>query len=62
MARSPGITDRLPEMAHAIEQIDELTTLDRLDEQSIRQMQTANLVFHMTVLEACGNGFVGFTC
>jgi len=33
-----------------------------LDEPAIYEMQAANKVFYTTILEACGNDYVGFTC
>ena len=62
MAQSPTRADRLPDMAKAIQTIDELTKRGRLDEPDIYEMQAANKVFHSTSLEACGNDYVGFTC
>ena len=62
MAQSPTRADRLPNMAGAIRVIDNLTSQGRLDEDAIHQMQAANKVFHTTMLEACGNDYVNFTC
>ncbi len=62
MAQSPGKTSRLPALADAIHTIAELVDLGRLDEPIIRQMQAANKIFHTTILEACGNDYIGFTC
>lgn len=62
MALSPHKKDHLPDMAQAIQTIDKLVSLGRLDEPTIRQMQAANEVFHTSILEACGNSYIGFTC
>ncbi|MEM8631113.1 MAG: GntR family transcriptional regulator, partial [Pseudomonadota bacterium] len=62
MAQSPDRAKYLPAMAQAIETIDQLIDLGRLDAPIARQMQTANEQFHRTILEACGNDYVGFTC
>lgn len=62
MAQSPNRTERLPDMAHAITIIESLTEEGRLDDEAICQMQEANALFHTTILEACGNDYVQFTC
>ena len=62
MALSPHKHDHLPDMAQAIETIDKLVALGRLEDDAIIQMQAANEVFHTSILEACGNDYVGFTC
>lgn len=62
MALSPQKEDYLPGMAQAIETIDKMISTGRLDEATIRQMQAANEVFHSSILEACGNSYIGFTC
>jgi len=62
MAQSQKRAERLPDMAAAIETIESLTNQGRLDESAIHQMQIANETFHTTILDACGNDYVGFTC
>ena len=62
MAQSPERAARLPAMAQAIEKIDGLIRLERLDTPIIQQMRAANKAFHTTILEACGNSYIGFTC
>ncbi|MEM6728197.1 MAG: GntR family transcriptional regulator [Pseudomonadota bacterium] len=62
MAQAPDRHASLPALEQAIETIDDLINLGRLDAPVLRQMQSANEVFHTTMLEACGNGYVGFTC
>ena len=62
MAQSQNRAERLPDMAAAIETIEDLTNQGRLDEGAIHQMQIANETFHTTILDACGNDYVGFTC
>ncbi|MEM7472943.1 MAG: GntR family transcriptional regulator [Pseudomonadota bacterium] len=62
MALSPHKTDHLPDMAAAIGTINDLIARGRLDEETIKQMQAANEVFHTSILEACGNDYVAFAC
>jgi len=62
MAQSPDRAKHLPEMARVIETYEKLIGLGRVDEAMIRQMQVANRVFHTTILNACGNEYVGYTC
>jgi GntR family transcriptional regulator of vanillate catabolism len=62
MAQSPDRRSHLPAMAQAIESIDNLVYLGRLDAPAARQMQAANETFHTTILNACGNDYVGFAC
>jgi len=62
MAQSPNRVEYLPEMASAIEAMDELLELGRIDEPMIHKMKSANKRFHSTVLDACGNDYVSFTC
>lgn len=62
MAVSPVKEDFLPDMAQAIESIKETIDLGKLDEPSIKRLQAANEVFHTSILEGCGNSYIGFTC
>ncbi|MFY0647640.1 GntR family transcriptional regulator [Sulfitobacter geojensis] len=62
MALSSNKADFLPNMAQAIRTIDELISSGKLDEPTIKQMQAANEVFHTSILDACGNDYVAFTC
>lgn len=66
MAQAPDRLDHLPDMARAIETIeaviDKLAELGWLDEDVIQQAQAANKVFHSSILAACGNDYVGYTC
>lgn len=62
MAQTPGRAKHLPDMARAIETIDKVIGKGRLDDDTIRQMQAANKMFHSTILAACGNDYVGYTC
>jgi GntR family transcriptional regulator, vanillate catabolism transcriptional regulator len=62
MAQSETRATFLPAMAQAIETIEHLIGLGRLDAPTARQMQSANEDFHTTILKACGNDYVGFTC
>lgn len=62
MAQSPGRHNMLPSMEAAIDEIERLVTAGRMDDASLRLMQQQNAVFHRTVLDGCGNDYVGFTC
>ena len=66
MAQHPDRMNHLAEMATAIEKIeeaiDDLTSIGKLDDGITRQAQSANKDFHSTVLSACGNDYVGYTC
>ncbi|MEM6617807.1 MAG: GntR family transcriptional regulator [Pseudomonadota bacterium] len=62
LAQSPNRQAALPAMARAIETIGDLVNLERLDAPVARQMQSANEVFHTSILDNCGNDYVGFTC
>ena len=52
----------LPAMASAIKTLDHEISHGALEEPSIRRMQAANRLFHTTILDACGNDYVSFTC
>ncbi|MDC1282186.1 GntR family transcriptional regulator [Planktomarina temperata] len=62
MAQSPDRFSTLPILEVAIEEIDRLISVGKMDHASIRLMQKQNAVFHKTILECCGNDFIGFTC
>jgi len=62
MAQSPDRAQHLSEMAGAIDAMDQQLQLGRIDEAVIHKMHTANKVFHSTILDACGNDYVSFTC
>ncbi len=62
MAQSPTRSAHLPDMARAIDAYEQLLGLGRIDEPMIRQMQAANRLFHSSILNACGNDYVGYTC
>ena len=62
MAQSPDRFKFLPEMANAMETYTKFIGLGRIDEPMIRQMQKANEIFHTTILNGCGNDYVGYTC
>ena len=62
IAQNPDRAARLPALAQAIEAIEGLIGLGRLDTPVIQQMQAANTAFHTTILEGCGNDCIGFTC
>lgn len=62
MAQSPDRSKHLPEMAGAIETYTKLIDQGRIDEPMIRRMQAANRIFHTSILNACGNEYVGYTC
>jgi len=62
MAQSPDRLSTLPILEAAIEEIDRLILVGKMDHASIRLIQKQNAVFHKTILECCGNDFIGFTC
>ena len=66
MAQKPDRFRHLPDMARAIETIEDavrkLEHLGELDDSVIWQAQGANKVFHSAILAACGNEYVGYTC
>ena len=62
MAQSPDRHSTLPVLEAAIEEIDRLVSVGKMDQASIRLMQKQNAVFHKTILDCCGNDFIGFTC
>ncbi|WP_424988780.1 GntR family transcriptional regulator [Microbulbifer sp. S227A] len=62
MAQSADRAVHLPDMARAIDEIDRFVEAGRLDEAAIREAQGANKTFHTTILGACGNEYVGYTC
>jgi len=62
MAQSPGRHNMMPNLEAAIDEIDRLVEAGKMDDASLRAMQGQNAVFHKTILEGCGNDYVGFTC
>lgn len=62
IAQSPGRHNILPTLEAAIDKIDKFVNAGRMDEASLSAMQVQNAIFHKTILDGCGNDFVGFTC
>jgi GntR family transcriptional regulator of vanillate catabolism len=66
MAQNPDRFAHLAQMARAIEKQneanDELARIGRLDDKVTRKAQSWNKEFHSTILNACGNAYVGYTC
>ena len=62
MAQSETRTQHLPKMAQAIDSIDTILRAGEMDDGARSDAQAANKVFHTTILQACGNSYVGFTC
>ncbi|WP_273507916.1 GntR family transcriptional regulator [Planktotalea frisia] len=62
MAQSPGRHNALHVLEAAIEKIGAIVSAGKMDDASIRAMQKQNAVFHKTILDSCGNDFIGFTC
>lgn len=62
MAMSPGRHNQLPNLAATIDEIERLIGLGVMDDATLRQLQQQNANFHKTILDGCGNDFVGFTC
>lgn len=66
MAQNPDRFAYLGQMADAMhmqnEANEDLAKVGRLDETITRRAQFWNKAFHTTILEACGNAYVGYTC
>jgi GntR family transcriptional regulator of vanillate catabolism len=62
MSQSPWRHNVMPNLEAAIEEIDRLIDAGKMDDASLRALQSQNAVFHKTILDGCGNDFVGFTC
>ena len=62
MAQSPSKDNVLIRLESAIDEIDRLIGLGRMDDQTLRDLQNQNALFHKTILDGCGNDFVSFTC
>ncbi|MCO4838585.1 MAG: GntR family transcriptional regulator [Rhodobacteraceae bacterium] len=62
MSQSPGRHNVMPDLEVAIDEIDRLINVGKMDDASLRMMQAQNAAFHKTILEGCGNDYVGFTC
>ncbi|WP_168797909.1 GntR family transcriptional regulator [Pacificoceanicola onchidii] len=62
MAQSPGRHNVLPTLEKAIDEIDRLVTRGSFEDEDRRLMQQQNALFHKTILDNCGNDFVGYTC
>lgn len=62
MAQSPGRHNVLNTLEAVIEKIDGFIAEGKMDEASLSAMQMQNAIFHKTILDSCGNTFVGFTC
>ncbi|MDA7425656.1 GntR family transcriptional regulator [Thalassococcus lentus] len=62
MAQSPNRHSVLPTLEIAIEKIEGFINAGKMDEASLSSMQMQNAIFHRTILDGCGNNFVGFTC
>lgn len=62
MAQSSGRNNVLANLSAAIDEIDRLADVGKMDDASLRLIQQQNALFHKTILDGCGNEFVGFTC
>jgi GntR family transcriptional regulator of vanillate catabolism len=62
MAQSPSRHNTLSKLEAAIDEIDRLVSAGKMDDESLSLMQSQNAVFHKTILDGCGNDYVGFTC
>lgn len=62
MAQSSGRHNLVHDLEKAIDAIDEWIKVGKADDASLRQLQQHNALFHKTILEGCGNDFIGFTC
>lgn len=62
MAQSDNRMEGIAKLKLAVEEIDRLIANGELDDRSLQKLQQQNALFHATILEYCGNEFVGFTC
>lgn len=62
MAQSDSKDNVLIRLEAAVDEIDRLISLGRMDDQTLRDLQKQNALFHKTILDGCGNDFVSFTC
>lgn len=62
MAQSDGRHNAVHKLEHGIEAIDAWIKIGKMDDSSLRQLQNYNALFHKTILDSCGNDFIGFTC
>lgn len=62
MAQSGDRHAHLPAIVDAINTIEAAIDGGQLNADVIRRMQAANRTFHATILKACGNDYIGFTC
>jgi len=62
MAQSTGRHNAVHSLEQAIDAIDKLIKIGEIDDDSLRQLQQHNARFHRTILDGCGNDFIGFTC
>ena len=62
MAQSAGRHNAVFNLENAIDAIDAWIKMGKVDDASLKQLQKHNALFHGTVLDGCGNDFIGFTC
>ena len=62
MAQSSGRHNLVHDLEEAIDAIDQWVKVGKVDDASLKQLQQHNAQFHKTILEGCGNDFIGFTC
>lgn len=62
MAQSKQDQKTLDRMGNAIRRIETMADQGRFDDEALRNLHAANLVFHTTILESCGNSYIKFTC
>ncbi|WP_270728917.1 GntR family transcriptional regulator [Shimia sp. Alg240-R146] len=62
MAQATDRAKHLPNMARAIKDIDTVLNAGEFNDDAKRQAQAANKVFHTTILNSCGNDYVGYAC
>lgn len=62
MAQSPDRHRVLQNLEAAIHEIDRLIEVGKMDDSSLRALQSQNAAFHTSILDGCGNDYVGFTC
>ena len=62
MAQSEDRIAATAKLEIVIAEIDRLIEVGDLEDSALRLLQKQNALFHTTILDHCGNDFVGFTC
>ena len=62
IAQSTEREEACNKLQNVIDEIERLINIGKINDQTCKDMQQYNATFHQTILEGCGNDFVGFTC